>query len=562
MSEAEMKKSDSVEDRNRPSEAGEPEPSEDSQESANISAKYPLVGQRLSDRYDVLRAIAAGGMGTVYRARHLLMDKIVAVKVLNESYAREPNALARFKQEAKIACQMSHPNIVVVHDFGIADDSCFYLVMDYVEGETLADILDYATNLPVERVVNLGIQICAGLEHAHELGLVHRDLKPSNLMLVRSKSGADQLKILDFGLAKVLAEGKEQGLSQSGYLLGTGYYMSPEQCRGKKATVQSEIYSIGCVLYELLIGLPPFSGDNLLETLQQHIDGRPEPMSARRPDLNLPPEIEKIVGRAMEKNPESRYQSAQELGEALKQLGAQLREDNADALALMVPGIPANQENPATATPTQIAPAKAANAPAQPAPAAGSSEGGSSTAISTRKDSSLPKANNSTQLKQWLSIAAGVIGTIYLIDVGLGNAHKAQTNAPVEKSGQKQTGTVTTTKETSASPARQGSQTKSGDAVVTTAKKVTSNQPNDAEDERIAHMAMVCHKNGECDTAVDLLKRAVAISKKVHGKNSLQTAKRLTELASLYSALDEPEKAHPLMEEVMEIRAAQKSAAK
>lgn len=583
MSESTENSSMPPEDRDRLSAKSDSHP-DDTADTPIKLPKYPLVGQRLSDRYDVLRAIASGGMGTVYRARHVLMDKIVAVKVLNESYAREPSALARFKQEAKIACQMSHPNIVIVHDFGIADDNSFYLVMDYVEGETLADILDYTTNMPLERVINLSIQICDGLEHAHELGLIHRDLKPSNLMLVKTKSGADQLKILDFGLAKVLSEGKEQGLSQSGYLLGTGYYMSPEQCRGKKATVQSEIYSIGCVLYELLIGLPPFSGDNILETIQQHIDETPAPMSTRRPDLNLPPEVEAIVARAMAKDPEDRYQSAAELGRALRELASKLKGPESGVVQTVGGETRAKEvgEQSQKAPPANVTNSESMKvATALTAPikiekeASVSSEGTRGTTNSTSKTAPLGANKSSKPLAQWLAIAAGLCGTLYLTSMGLG-VHKEPSSSDTHTTNKQSQTPPTSTSSPQSPPASPLSSIPASKGVPESTKSVPpaagaaqNETPNkdtkstsDAEDERIAHMAMVCHRNGQCDTAVALLKHAVEISKKVHGKNSSQTAARLTELANLYEALDKPEKAHPLMEEVLEIKAAQKDGTK
>ena len=280
----------------------------------------PLIGSQLGERYDVLSVIASGGMGVVYRGRHILMDKIVAIKVLNAAYANEPQALARFQQEAKIACQLSHPNIVTIHDFGIHDGRLLYLVMDLVEGQTLGEVLDDKTFISVDRITKIALQLCDALTYAHDQGLIHRDLKPGNIMVLHAKDGSEQIKVLDFGLAKFIGEGKQQALSQTGFVMGTGFYMSPEQCRGKKADVRSEMYAMGCVLYESLTGIPPFVGENVLETCQKQIEEAHMPMSEVRPDLDIPPALEAIVAKALEKDPDKRFQSASELRAAIASL--------------------------------------------------------------------------------------------------------------------------------------------------------------------------------------------------------------------------------------------------
>ena len=280
-------------------------------------------GTKLGERYEVLSVIARGGMGVVYRCRHILLDKIVAIKVLNDTYMNDPSSVARFQHEAKVASQLTHPNIGGVHDFGVTEEKILYLVMDFIEGETLGEILDEKAHVPVPRVLEIARQLCDGLEYAHDQGLIHRDLKPSNIMLVKTKDGLDVVKILDFGLAKFIDEGKQQALSQTGYVLGTGFYMSPEQSRGKSADVRSEIYALGCVLYEAITGLPPLVGENLLETCQKHIEEIPLAMSQTRPDLEIPEALEAIVRRALEKDPQARFQSAIELKKAIEEMKGQ-----------------------------------------------------------------------------------------------------------------------------------------------------------------------------------------------------------------------------------------------
>ncbi len=534
-----------------------------------------LIGTKLDERYEILSAIASGGMGVVYRGRHILMDKIVAIKMLNAAFSNEPNAYARFQNEAKIACQLSHQNIVTVHDFGIVNEK-MYLVMDFVEGRTLADVLDDETFLPAPRVTDIALQICDALQYAHEQGLIHRDLKSENIMLVPNKNGSDQVKILDFGLAKFFGEGKQQQLSASGFMMGTAYYMSPEQCRGKKADVRSEIYSLACVLYEALTGVPPLVGENVLETVQKHIDETPISVSQVRPELEIPAAMESIVSRGLSKDPEGRFQSAAELKIALEKLRMA---DSGPVSSRSTASIPVVETSPlASSSKPKF------NAPILVLMLLGLFAG----AYFLLAPTSHPPAKkivkeSAVWAKHYRSAVLAFEDEKYedaekALKLAILEARQDDNDSELLQSLRKQqdvlyvqrnfkgadaldpeimrlTAEIEPSEGTVASEVKKP--TASGETDTADSKATQVNPKKTVtSDERIANLAMFCHKRGQCGTAIKLLEHSVEVSKRMHGVNSLQTAARIQELASLHMALDENDKAQPLMEQVMEIKAA------
>ncbi len=563
-----------------------------------------LIGTKLDDRYEILSAIASGGMGVVYRGRHILMDKIVAIKMLNAAFSNEPNAYARFQNEAKIACQLSHQNIVTVHDFGIVNEK-MYLVMDFVEGRTLADVLDDETFLPTARVTNIALQMCDALQYAHEQGLIHRDLKSENIMLVPAKDGSDQVKILDFGLAKFFGEGKQQQLSASGFMMGTAYYMSPEQCRGKKADVRSEIYSLACVLYEALTGVPPLVGENVLETVQKHIDETPIPMSQLRPELGIPAAMEAIVNRGLSKDPDSRFQSAAELKISLEKLkvgdGIPLSAVNTTAIPV---GAAASADERLTKVPDNFLESETVAAStkfrykvpllALVAACIGAGiyfmggrpvEQNPTITSAPSAERALPEKENAVWAKHYRSAVLAFEEEKYdvaekALKLAITEARGDGSSSELLQSLRKrqdvlyvqrkfkdadaldseimrltaalESSAVAQTATSEGKPASK-SDTKAG------AKSNPELPPPKSQDERIANLAMFCHKRGQCGTAIKLLEHSVEVSKRMHGLNSLQTATRIQELASLHMALDENDLAQPLIEQVMEIKAAVES---
>ncbi|MBS1954907.1 MAG: serine/threonine protein kinase [Cyanobacteria bacterium SZAS-4] len=269
----------------------------------------PLIGSLIAERLEILSLIGAGGMSTVYRAKHLMLDRVVAVKLMQVGKV-DDNAVRRFQQEAKAATALNHPNIAAVREFGTAESGDPYLVMDYIEGTSLADVIKKNGTLNIERTKEIMTQVCAGLQHAHSIGIVHRDLKPANVMLFQNASGHEVAKIVDFGIAKILHDDGRVELTKAGEVFGTPLYMSPEQGLGKTVDARSDIYSLGCMMYECLSGKPPFSAETALETLLQHTTEKPIP-------LKNCGDLAPVVHRCLEKNPEDRYANAEELGQAL-----------------------------------------------------------------------------------------------------------------------------------------------------------------------------------------------------------------------------------------------------
>ncbi len=268
----------------------------------------------LASRFRIGELIGAGGMGSVYKAEDASLTNKFAVKILRPELAKDPIACSRFEHEAKSISSLTHPNIVAVYEHGISQSGAPYIVMDYVEGVSLEKVMEDNVYLEPNRVIDLFIQVADAVEHAHKKRVIHRDIKPNNIM-VKSVDGTDYAKIVDFGIAKVMPEANKttQGLTQTGELFGSPSYMSPEQCTGKRLDGRSDIYSIGCVMYEALSGKPPFQGENAIQTILKHINDPPESLSKRSSNLNIPDELTYVVMRCLEKQPENRYQSANDL---------------------------------------------------------------------------------------------------------------------------------------------------------------------------------------------------------------------------------------------------------
>lgn len=276
--------------------------------------KDPLIGTKLAGgRYEILDALGEGGMSVVYKAKQELVDRIVAIKTLKMKLLAEPMLLKRFEREVKTLSRLNHPNIVTVFDC-IVENGQPYFVMDFLQGCSLQDLIVAEKRLSPGRCKNIFGQVCNAVEHAHRNGIVHRDLKPANIMLL-DISGQEFVKVVDFGLAKIGEEA--QRLTQTGEIWGSPLYMSPEQCSGHSMDARSDIYSLGAVLYESLTGLVPFAGTSFLDTIQKVVSLAPPTFATSAPDLKLPAEIEAIVMRCLEKNPDKRYQSMAELKDAL-----------------------------------------------------------------------------------------------------------------------------------------------------------------------------------------------------------------------------------------------------
>jgi serine/threonine protein kinase len=283
----------------------------------------PLIGTVFADRYEILSVLGTGGMSMVYKARHKLMDRIVAIKILHQDLINEPTAIQRFQQESQAAASLTHQNVVTVYDFGISPQGQAFFVMDCLEGPTLADILDEEGPLPAERAVPIFSQVCDGLEAAHKKGIIHRDLKPGNVVLTTADDGTEFIKLVDFGIAKFLPQSgiHVQKLTQTGEVFGSPLFMSPEQCMGRPLDARSDIYALGVLMYDTLTGRPPVMGANFLETMNKHVGEKPPTFGDISPELNIPEAVETVVMKCLEKEPENRYQSAAEVKRALPYYG-------------------------------------------------------------------------------------------------------------------------------------------------------------------------------------------------------------------------------------------------
>lgn len=278
----------------------------------------PLIGKVFADRYEVQSVLGLGGMSIVYKARHRLMERVVAIKMLHNRFKEDITSLERFKLEAQAASSLNHTNIITVYDFGVTPEGELFFVMDCLEGENLKELIERKGRVPYQRALPIFRQVCDGLDAAHKKGIVHRDLKSANVVLLKEDNN-EIVKIVDFGIAKMLpGSGKEnQGLTQTGEVFGSPIYMSPEQCIGKTLDARSDIYALGCLMYETLTGDPPLVGDNVLETMNMHVNDLAKPIHEAFPDVNCPADLDELIQKCMAKNPDHRYQSAAEVRDIL-----------------------------------------------------------------------------------------------------------------------------------------------------------------------------------------------------------------------------------------------------
>mgnify|MGYP000853127847 CR=1 FL=1 len=277
----------------------------------------PLIGKVFADRYDIESVLGLGGMSIVYKAKHRLMNRTVAIKMLHNKLKEDVVSLERFRLEAQAASTLSHQNIITVYDFGVTNDGELFFVMDFLHGESLENLIERKGRVPYERALPIFKQICAGLSAAHKKGIVHRDLKPANIVLTKEDDGSETVKIVDFGIAKMLVGGNQQHLTQTGEVFGSPIYMSPEQCLGKDLDIRSDIYSLGCLMYDTLAGGPPFRGESVLETMNMHCKDEPPSLNRAEGGATVPPELEEVIFKCMAKDPKDRFQNAAEIQDIL-----------------------------------------------------------------------------------------------------------------------------------------------------------------------------------------------------------------------------------------------------
>ncbi|MFO0685317.1 MAG: serine/threonine-protein kinase [Sandaracinus sp.] len=292
----------------------------------------PLIGMEV-DRYRILRRIGEGGMGIVYEAEHVVIEKKVALKVLRDDFSNRPEVVERFKQEAKAASRIGNEHIVDISDFGVTPSGASYFVMEMLDGDDLANVLSAEGTLALTRAADILAQCCRALSAAHQKGIVHRDMKPENIFLTQRDGRPDFVKIVDFGIAKMSdiettgAPGRK--LTKTGMIFGTPEYMSPEQAAGKaELDHRVDIYALGVIFYEVLTGRVPFVGDTFMGVLTQHMFEPVPTLGETNPNVKVPPAIEAFIGRALAKNPDERFQTCEEMYAALDEaMGENARPD-------------------------------------------------------------------------------------------------------------------------------------------------------------------------------------------------------------------------------------------
>ena len=299
-------------------------------------------GTLLNNRYQLLQRVGSGGMAEVFRARDSMLERYVAIKVLRADYTGNESFQERFRQEARAAANLSHPNIVTVHDFGL-DRGQLFIVMEHVPGSDLKTLLRKRGRFTVEEAIPLIVQACAGIGYAHRAGLVHCDVKPHNMLVTPDK----RLKVTDFGIARALATIHPEEHSE--VVWGSPQYFSPEQAAGEPPSPASDVYSLGIVLYELLTGSLPFNATTPQELGRMHLDAYPHPIREYLPDIS--PTLEQIVDKVLSKEPSARYRTADQLGRVLMRFGTQAQPAPAPELSLTPEASTTYQPEPEPADP-------------------------------------------------------------------------------------------------------------------------------------------------------------------------------------------------------------------
>ena len=278
-----------------------------------------LVGSVIAGNYHIEKKLGEGGMGAVYLGQHVKMGRKSAIKVMTQSMANDPDAIARFNREATNAARINHPNVCAIYDFGETRDGLIYLAMEFIEGESLSDLLEREGALPPKRAASIFQQVGDALQAAHDLGIVHRDLKPDNIMLTKGRGGADVVKVVDFGIAKAVGGEEGQKVTKTGLVVGTPEYMSPEQLAGDKLDGRSDIYSLALVLYRMLTGTLPFQADSAQEVMIKRLTDEPVPLNAAGSGLTFPDQLQAVMDRALQRMPGERYGSAAEMARDVTQ---------------------------------------------------------------------------------------------------------------------------------------------------------------------------------------------------------------------------------------------------
>ncbi|MEM7137794.1 MAG: serine/threonine-protein kinase [Myxococcota bacterium] len=299
---------------------------------ASLESSLPKPGDVIAGRYRVVAPIGRGAMGTVYRAEHVQISKVVAIKLLHEELQENPDNVARFHFEAEAASRLNHPNTVHVFDFGTTESGALYIVMEYVDGQDVGKLIGDGGAMPFGRAAYLCAQVAGSVADAHDAGILHRDLKPENIVVTERRDG-ERAKVLDFGLAKLFEGNFGTEVTRAGTIVGTPYYMSPEQVQALPLDGRSDVYAMGAILYECVVGKPPFEAPSPVGVLSKHLTQKPLVPSSCSP-ISVPPEADAIIMRCLEKDREDRYESAEALRLALIDYLASVGEEDWHASGL------------------------------------------------------------------------------------------------------------------------------------------------------------------------------------------------------------------------------------
>jgi serine/threonine-protein kinase len=284
--------------------------------------EHDLVGRLVDNRYVVTECIGKGGMATVYRAEQVSIKRAVALKVLSPRFAKDPQLIERFRNEAALASRLKHPNTVTVYDFGVTEKGALYIAMELIDGPTLTEELNRRTSVPWKRTCRICLQVTRSLADAASRGIVHRDLKPDNIMLDDPTIGDEHVKVLDFGIAKALCSPDDENfsadLTSPNEVFGTPDYMSPEQVSGRPIDARSDIYALGVIMYRMLCGALPFCGDSPVEVMAAHLKDTPRPFHMVNARLIVPPRLEELVMSMLAKEPEDRPKSMEDVASELE----------------------------------------------------------------------------------------------------------------------------------------------------------------------------------------------------------------------------------------------------
>ncbi len=306
----------------------------------------PMIGRLIADKYQVEKLLGRGGMGAVYEGQHLLLDRRVAIKVLQQNMANDEQAASRFIREAKASARIEHPNAVTIYDFGVLQEGSAYLVMEFIRGLSLRQVLVKKEPIKAEQIVDWMVQVCSVVEAAHQHGIIHRDLKPENVMLKESPDGSVAVKVVDFGLAKLISEAGTDNasthLTRPGEMLGTPHYMAPEYYEGEAIDKRADIYAIGIMMYELFCGDTPFTG-TVQSIIGGHLFKNPLPIIKTNPSIH--PILDEVVQKALKKNRDERIASATELAQELKNAKEFLLQKNSLNLASLTGSLSVREDS-------------------------------------------------------------------------------------------------------------------------------------------------------------------------------------------------------------------------